>query len=98
VQKEAGERNESPRVRGGAYRSTGFDAPRTAHDHPSEMDDSQRLGLDVAQVGEGFCGPGLRCILIIPHGLERAVFDSLGRNRIRILRLKFSVFLGKQND
>jgi hypothetical protein len=56
------------------------------------------FGPDVAQVGKGFRGPGLRCILRIPRGLERAVFDSLGQNHIRILRLKFSVFLGKQNN
>jgi hypothetical protein len=49
-------------------------------------------------VGKGFRGPGLRYILVIPRGLERAVFGSLGRNRIRILRLKFSVFFGKQNN
>jgi hypothetical protein len=61
-------------------------------DRPSPMDGSQLFEPDLAQVGEGFRGPGLRCILKIPRGLERAVFDSLGRNHIRILRLKFSVF------
>jgi hypothetical protein len=56
------------------------------------MDGSQPFGLDLAQVGEGFRGPGLRCVLKIPRGLTRAVFGSLGRNHVRILRLKFSVF------
>jgi hypothetical protein len=78
VQKEVGETNEGARVHGGAGRSVGFDASRTVCDRPFEMDDSQRLGPDVAQVGEEFRGRGLHCILIIPHRLERAVFDSLG--------------------
>jgi hypothetical protein len=63
VPKEARERNEGARVRGGADRSTSFDAPRTAHDCPSEMDGLQRLGLNKAQVGEENAGLGLRCDL-----------------------------------
>jgi hypothetical protein len=64
------------------------------------MDGSQPFWPNLAQVGEGFRGPGLRCVLKIPHRLERAVFGSLGRNHVRILTLKFSIFffLGNQND
>jgi hypothetical protein len=64
------------------------------------MDGSQPFGPDLAQVGEGFRGLGLRCVLKIPRGLERAVFGSLGRNRVRIFEVKvfYFFFLGKQND
>jgi hypothetical protein len=76
-----------------------FVAARTACDRPSQMDDSQCFGPDVAQVGEEFRGPCLCCVLSIPCGLERVVFGSFGQNHVRILRFKFSVFLflGKQN-
>jgi hypothetical protein len=69
-----------------------FVVAKIAHHRSIKLDDCWCFGPDVAQVGEGFHSPDLRCILIILHGLERAVFGSLGRNRIRILRLKFSVF------
>jgi hypothetical protein len=66
--------------------------PRVACDRPSPMNDSQLFGPVLAQVGEGFRGPGLHCVLKIPRVLERAIFGSLGRNHVRILRLKFSIF------
>jgi hypothetical protein len=56
------------------------------------MDGSQPFGTDEAQVGEEFRGPGLRCVLSFPRGLERAVFSFLSQNRVRILNFKFSVF------
>jgi hypothetical protein len=52
----------------------------------------------VAQVDEEFRDPGLRYVLSIPCGLERAVFSSLGQNRERILKFSVFLFLGKQND
>jgi hypothetical protein len=62
------------------------------------MDGSQCFGPDVAQVDEEFRDPGLRYVLSIPCGLERAVFSSLGQNRERILKFSVFLFLGKQND
>jgi hypothetical protein len=62
----------------GAGRSSVFIAVRMARDRPSQMDSSQCFGPDVAQVGEEFRGPGLRCVLSFPRRLERAVFIFFG--------------------
>jgi hypothetical protein len=64
--------------------------PRVARDRPSQMDDSQCFGPDVAQVGDEIRGPGLRCVLRFPRGLERAVFGSLGRLWFKIFFKNFS--------
>jgi hypothetical protein len=45
---------------------------RNAHDRPSQMDDSQRFGLDSAHVGERCRSPSLRPVLRIPRRLDWA--------------------------
>jgi hypothetical protein len=43
------------------------------------MNGSQRLGLNLAQAGDEFRSPGLRCILSFREGWSRPCFGSLGR-------------------
>jgi hypothetical protein len=52
---------------------------RTARDRPSEMDGSQRFGLNHAQVGKGNHGLGLRCIMKFLRGLGRTVISVSGQ-------------------
>jgi hypothetical protein len=43
------------------------------------MNGSQRLGLNLAQVGDEFRGPVLRCVLSFRAGWSGPCFVSLGR-------------------
>jgi hypothetical protein len=70
---------------------TGFVLARNAHDNPSLLDGLQHFGLNQAQVGEGFRGPGLRCVMKFWRNLGRTVIDASGQKRISFL-LSFLFF------
>jgi hypothetical protein len=62
------------------------------------MDGSRCIGLNQAQVGEGFDGPSFCCVVFAQHGLERAVFSVTGQNRISFFLFKvFSFFFFWEN-
>jgi hypothetical protein len=47
------------------------------------MNGSQRFGLNVAQAGDEFRGPGLHCVLSFRAGWSGPCFGSLGRMLLR---------------
>jgi hypothetical protein len=57
----------------------GFVHARIAHHRPSQMNGSRRFGQNVAQAGDEFRGPGLRCILSFRACWSGPCFGSLGR-------------------
>jgi hypothetical protein len=57
----------------------GFVHTRIARHRPSQMNGSQRFGPNVAQAGDEFRGPGLRCVLSFRAGWSGSCFGCLGR-------------------
>jgi hypothetical protein len=61
VETEAGQGSENGLGFSGERSRHDFDAPRNAPGHPSQMNDAWHFGTILAQVGEAFLDPGLRC-------------------------------------
>jgi hypothetical protein len=91
VETEAERRNELGF--GGAAPRAGFVRARIALRRPSQMNGSQRLGLNMAQAGVEIRGPGLRCVLRYLTGWSGPCFRSSGRKQpMRAMRLPAQAF------
>jgi hypothetical protein len=62
-------------------------------DRPSQMDDLQRFGPELAQVGEVFFGPGLCCVMKFFEWAGPNCRWRFGPKTLSFSVFKFSVFL-----